>query len=302
MSLIESLLVIFTIIFTGIICERRNMLNKTQIEGFELYLFKIAIPCYLFYSTSHYDLVSLIQLRYISAYLFLFFCMSIVVFLFCRKDNISEICLKILSSSYVNSAIYTLPIITLLLVNPISAIIGNLTQVIIIQPIFIAILSFIAHKEKSILKRIIAIVSTPLVIAPIIGLLFNYFHFMPPKFIDLALQSLGKGVSSIALFVFGLSLGSIKISKKDITKELLLVVMMKNFIHPLFAFYIGKNIFSLEEYWLTSLVICGSAPPAFMVYIIAKKFSVRPDLVKNSLAISSVLSLVSLTIIMLILR
>ena len=302
MGLIETLLVIFTIILTGIICEKRKLFTHTQIDGFELFLFKIAIPCYLFSSTLHYDLASLIQLSYISAYLFLFFCMSVVVFVFYRRADISEVCLKILSSSYVNAAIYTLPVITLLLVNPISAIIGNLTQVIIIQPIFIAILSFIAHKEKSILKRIIAIFSTPLVIAPIIGLLFNYLHFMPPQFIDLALQSLGKGVSSIALFVFGLSLGSMKISREDLNKDLIFIVFMKCCIHPLLAFYIAKYLFDLEGYWLNSIVICASAPPAFMVYVIAKKFAVKPDLVKNSLAISSVVSLFSLIAIMLMLR
>lgn len=302
MGLVEALLVIFTIILTGIICEKRKLFTQTQVEAFEIFLFKIAIPCYLFSSTLRYDLSSLIEPEYIFAYFTSFISIACLVTLFVRKENISNISLKILVSSYVNTAIYILPVITFLLDNPIVAIIGNLLQVLIIQPIFIIIFSLINHKEKSIIKRIILAISTPLVVMPILGLLCNYFAIMPPEFISLAIKNIGSGTSSIALFVFGLSLGSIKITKKDINKELLLVVIMKNIIHPLFAFYIGKYLFDLEGYWLISLVICGSAPPAFMVYVIAKQFDIKADLVKNSLAISSVVSLLSLIFIMLMLR
>jgi|GEM_PF-985003 malonate transporter and related proteins len=303
MSIIQSLLVILAIIFVGILCERRKFISHNQIEGFEIYLFKIAMPCYLFSSILRHDLATLIQPQYIFGYLCSFFAIALIIFCyFYRKGNLSSITLKILSSVYVNTAIYVLPIITFLLGDPIAGVIGNLAQVLLIQPVFIAILSFINHKEKSIVSRIIAVISAPLVAMPIIGLLFNYLHFTPPEIIYSVIEIFGNGASSIALFVFGLTLGAIKISKEDLSKDLLFIVFIKNFMHPLIAFYIGKYIFSLDGYWLNSLVICASAPPAFIVYLIAKQFSSEKDLVKKIIAISSVVSLVSLVIIILMLR
>lgn len=302
MSVIQSLLIIFTIISVGIACEKRKLLNQNQIEGFEVYLFKIAIPCYLFSSILKHDLKSLIQTQYIFSYLLSFFAITLIAFYYFKRDNASSIALKILASSYLNTAIYILPIITFLFGNPIAGVIGNLIQVLLVQPIFITILSFINNKEKPIITKLLSIISAPLVAMPIMGLLCNYLQFTPPGVITSVLQNFGNGASSIALFVFGLSLGTIKITRKDFSQDLLFIIATKNFIHPLLAFYIGKYLFALDSYWLNSLVICSSAPPAFIVYLIAKQFSTEQDLIKKIVAISSVASLISLVIIMLILR
>ena len=303
MNFIQSLLVIFAIIFVGIICEKRKLLNHIQIEGFEIYLFKIAMPCYLFSSILNHDLKNLIQLEYIFAYLLSFSLIALItLYYFYKQDNASQLCMKILNAGYVNTAIYILPIVTFLLDNPIAGIIANLLQVLIVQPIFIAVLSFIHHKEKSMMMKILSVISTPLVAMPIIGIICNYLQFTPPETIASAIQSLGSGASSIALFAFGLSLGSIKIIQKDFSKDLLFIVLAKNLVHPLFAFYIGKYVFSLEGYLLNALVICGSAPPAFSVYIIAKQFLIGGELTKKVIAISSVVSLISLVIIISLLK
>lgn len=302
MNIVQSLLVIFTIISVGIVCEKRKLFNQIQIEGFEIFLFKIAIPCYLFSSIFQHDLVTLFYPQYIYAYVTSFAFVSVTVVCFCRKEKLSAILLKVMASGYVSAAIYTLPVITFLLKDPIAGVLGNIIQVILLQPIFITALSFMTHKEKSIFEKIVASLLSPLVYMPIIGLLCNYLQFFPPEFITKTIQNIGNGASSIALLVFGLSLGSIKIVKKDITRELLLMSTIKSLIHPIFAFYVGKYLFALEGYWLNSLVISASAPTAFSVYLIAKQFSVEQDLVKKAVALSSIASLVLLAVIMLILR
>ena len=301
MNFIQSLFIIFAIISIGIACQRKGLFNHSQVEGFEIFLFKIAMPCYLFSSTLNHDLEALIYSEYIFSYLLSFLAIAILVFSIFRKDNASFISLKILASGYVNSAIYTVPILTYLLGNPVAGTLGNILQVILIQPIFIAILSFINHKEKSFLKKILTIISSPLVAMPILGLLCNYLGFTPPQVITITIQNLGNSASSIALFTFGLSLASIKLAQENINRNLLFMVGIKNFIHPLIAFFIGKYIFDLDGYWLNALVISASAPTAFIVYIIAKQFSVEQDMIKTTSAITSIVSLISLIFITFIL-
>jgi malonate transporter len=221
----QSLFVIFAVIFIGIICQKRKILTQVQIEGFEVFLFKIAMPCYLFTSTLQHDLSVLLHTKYIISYLLTFLAIaSLVILLFYRVSSQSSICVKILAAGYVNSAIYTLPIIVLLLKDPTAGILSNLLQVIIIQSIFIVILSFINHKEKSIAKKLMTILSTPLIIMPILGLVCNFLHFSPHRVIAHAIQNIGSGTTSIALFTFGLTLGGIKISRSSIDKNLLIIV------------------------------------------------------------------------------
>jgi predicted permease len=219
--------------------------------------------------------VALFYPKYIFAYITSFVFVGFIVFCFCRKENASAIIIKVMTCGYVSAAIYTLPVITFLLKDPIAAILGNIIQVILLQPIFITALSFITHKEKSIFEKILASLFSPLVYMPIIGLLCNYFQLYMPEFIIKSIQAVGNSASSIALFVFGLSLGNIKIFKKDLNKELLFMPAIKSLIHPILAFYIGKYIFFLDGYWLNALVISASAPTAFSVYLVAKQFSVE---------------------------
>jgi malonate transporter len=206
LNLTQSLLVIFCIIFLGMACEKRKIFNSTQIEGFEIFLFKVLMPCYLFTATLHYDFKSLLDINYIYSYLLSFAAIAlIIVLLYANRKSSSEICIKILTAGYVNSAMYSLPVITFLLGDPKAAILGNLLQVIVIQTGFVTLLSLLKHKEKSILHRLFSSFTTPLVLMPIIGLLCNYWEFNPHPILLAAIKNMGNGASGIALFAFGLS-------------------------------------------------------------------------------------------------
>jgi len=139
----------------------------------------------------------------------------------------------------VNAAIYTLPVITILLKDPTAAIIGNIIQVIIIQPIFIILLNTLKHKEKSLIKKIVSVITAPLIIMPIIGILLNYLLVTLPTPIVDAISQIGSGASGLALFAFGLTLGATKITVQCLKFDLLSVVLIKSLVHPLVAICIA---------------------------------------------------------------
>jgi len=301
MSLVQSLLIILGIISVGVICNKRKVLNANQIEGFEIFLFKIAMPCYLFTSVLHHDLAALVNVQYIFSYLLSFSVITVMVlFSFYKNSSSSAIYIKILLSAYANAAIYALPVITFLLGDPIAGVLGNVLQIIVIQSVFITLLSFVSHKEKSIFGRLLVAFSTPLVAMPTVGLLCNYLHVSPYPVITDITQGLGVAAPGVALFSFGLMLGGVRISKTNVDRDLLQMVLLKNIFHPLIAFCIGNYVFHLEPYWLYSLVIATSAPTAFIVYLTAKQFSVEQNLAKTVVTVSSVASLVSLVIFVIV--
>lgn len=302
MTVIQSLLVIFAIVSVGALCEWRKIFNVLHIEGFEIFLFKIALPCYLFNATLHYDFAVLFHPDYIYSYLLAFGVVALITWFYFWKNSASVICIKMLASGYINSAFYALPVITFLLGDPKAGILSNLLQVIIIQPIFITLLSFINHKEKTILHRLSTPLLTPLILMPILGLLCNYFQFIPHAVLIAVVKNIGMSAPSLALFTFGLTLGGIKFSKLTVRRDFIILVAVKNIAHPFVAFLIGFYIFSLNHYWMPSLIIATSAPTAFLVYLIAKQFSAEPQMVKMVVAISSIASIGSLILIPFFLR
>lgn len=298
MYLLQALFIIFFIVFIGIYCGKKSIFNAAQIEGLELLLFKIVLPCYLFSMIQQHDLESLINTSYIYAYLLSFLIISVLTILYYyKKQAPAEICIKILASGYVNAAIYTLPVITLLLGDPKAAILGNLLQVIVIQSLFIIILSFFKHQDKSIGSKMIKIFRSPLVTLPILSLILQYFQLNIPFAIATIIDTLGSGATGVALFTFGLTISHTQINNKNLTPDFFFSIVTKNLLHPFIGILIGLYVFKLENYWLYSLVIATSAPTAFIVYLIAKQFSTDTNFVKTVVTSSSMVSLFMLVFI-----
>jgi predicted permease len=295
MNLTQSLIVILTITAIGFLCGKKRLFNDIQLEGFEIFLFKVAIPAYLFSSILSHNFSSLVNVQYIYCYSLSFVSVALVTgFYFRHRNSTSDICIKILASGYVNAAIYTLPVITFLLGDPKAAILGNLIQVILIQSVFLIILSFIKHKEKTVWQKLVTTFLNPIVILPIFGILLCYFQLKPPLVVSAVAQNLGNGASSLSLFLLGLNLSHVKINREQLNKDLLFVILAKNVLHPVAAILCASYIFHLEGYWFNAMVIASSAPTAFVVYLLAKQFSVDAHFVKITVAISSIVSLMLL--------
>lgn len=302
MDLIYSLSIIFAIMSIGFICGARQLFSDVQVEGFELFLFKVGVPCYLFSAVLNTSVTNLINLQYIYSYLLTFIIISCAAAVFLWNTNpIENVLIKSLASGYVNAAIYALPVITFLLGDPESAILGNLIQVIIIQTLFMTILNFIKHRHQSILFRILIVFKNPIVTLPIIAVVLHY-NQITPNFLNTTATNLGNGAAGMSLFTFGLILNKVKIKREYISKELLVIVFIKNILHPIIAAFVGSYIFKLDKYWLYSLVIAASAPTAFMVYFIAKQFSIEAKTIRIIVSISSILSLFTLFFIILMFR
>ncbi len=300
MTLFAPLMTIGIIILLGIFCYKKEIFSKTQRDGFELLLFQIIMPSYLFVASYKNDLSTLLNTQYILAYLITFGILAaIVIVLFIKNLPTTNVCIRVLAASYVNSAIYLLPVITILLKDPTAGILSNIIQVIIIQPIFIIVCNILTHKEKSLIKKIFSVVSTPLIIMPIIGILLNYLQIRLPTPIVDAISQMGNCTSGLALFAFGLTLGATKITIKCLKFDLLSILLAKNLLHPIIAIGVGYFM-KLESYWFNSLVIATSAPTAFIVYLISKQFSTEEELIKKTIALSSVIATISLIFITII--
>lgn len=301
MTLITPLMTIFSVIIFGIICCKQKIFDDAQIEGFEALLFKILMPCYLFVSVYESDFMVLMNMSYIYAYLLTFMIMSIIITLvFFRTKSIIEVLIRILAASYVNSAKYALPIITILFKDPLAGIIGNLLQVIIIQPIFILVLNLLSDDNGSVMDRFKEVIGTPLVFMPILAVFLNYFQVPVPAAVFEAVAQISSSASGLALFSIGLTIGSTKLSRKLLKLDLISMVTFKNFVHPSIAAIVATYM-HLGTYWFNSLIILCAAPTAFVVYYLSKQFAAETATIKSEIFLSTILSMISFIIIALIL-
>ncbi len=301
MGLFNSLAVIFMLIVVGWASGRARLFTAEQVEGFEHFLFRFAIPCYLFTATITYDLNLLWNIQYSMAYLLLFAVIGLLVTGLHMLQYAghtwgtvfwSRLLVKILAGAYVNTAGYALSVITILFTDPSAAILSNLLQALCLQPLFVLLLNCLKHRERSLLAKFLQTLMNPMVIFPLIGLGINYFEYAVPEVLVLTTRYFGDAVSSLSLFTFGLSISQLVVTRKQYDAWGLLAI--KSLAHPLFAYVLGRYVFALKGYWLSTLVVTASAPTAVVVYLIAKRFTAEEQLTKTVVLFSSILSIVSL--------
>jgi malonate transporter len=299
MSLYEALVTIVGTIFVGYISKAKKIFNDSQIHAFEIFLFKVGMPCYLFSVTLKYDINKLFNVRFLLNLLLTFLLTFALGLIINRKHSISKFLTFGISSSYSNTSMYTTPVIFFIFGDPVAGVLANLFQVIFVQSSFLIILSCL-NSGESVLQKIKKIFTTPLIIMPVLGIFLNYIDFKDKLQCCINIvDNLGKIATGLALFTFGLNFDKVKFDNPRHKKNVLKIIFIKNLIHPIFAFLIGFYVFKLEKYWLVSSVITASAPTAFVIYVIANEYKIDAKVVRIVVVLSSLISIMLLPIFIL---
>ncbi len=286
------------IIILGVLLRVLKVFDNEHVKGFEIFWFKVGLPCYLFSFILMADLQGIVNVSFVLAYLATFivtFCLGMFLH---KKSLIKQRISLSLTSSYSNTTLYSVPIILCILGDATAGIIANLLQVMVVQLIAIFIFTFLNHNKTSVLKILFKVICTPFVIMPFVGIGLNYFHLQSyVKYPYEITNIIGKSATGMALFIFGLNFSKIRFHDSIQKFKVLKIVLLKNFIHPLIALVMGHYIFHLEKYWLSSLVITASAPTAFLIYIISNQYNANDDAIKTGIILSSIISVFTIIVI-----
>ena len=301
-SLFFSLLPAIGVIFIGCVARNIKIFDDHHVKSFEIFLFKIAFPCFLFYITFSSELKTIFNIRFIFAYLATWFFTFLLAMLLHKNSIFKQRFALSFASSYSNTTLYSVPITFFLFGNSVSAIIANLVQVMIIQSIMIAILTFFNNNEAQKKNVFLQVIKTPLVFMPFLGLFLNYWqlHSFKNNFLYESIKILGNAGTSMSLFIFGLNCTAIKFNDKLQKIKVIKMVVIKNLIHPLFALCVGYFLFHLTDYWLKSLIIIASAPTAFLIYVLTNQYQANDEAIKIAIIISCFTSIITVTLLSLV--
>lgn len=280
------MLPIILIIFTGYISARFSLFSHDSSEQFTRLAFYIAIPCQVFYLLSKMSFSQVVNFHYILAYAICTVITGKIVFIissFILKKSFAESSLNIMGSSMTNTAYFAIPLFILLCNNPAPVISILLFQLLILTTFILCIIEY--NKKQKLSKNIFLIsMQNPIIAASILGILFSFYHFNVPIFFDSFLNITGSTAAPLVLFALGQSLYSdiTKIEKNDLI-EVLMLVTTKLFVCPILAFFIGKYVFVLNQFWLSSLIIMSAMPTPNNMFIFAMKYQL--DVKKASMVV-----------------
>ena len=130
----------------------------------------------------------------------------------------------------------------------------------------------------------------PVPLPIVAGLLFAQTGLSIPPVLDRPLMWLGNAFGPLALLLVGISVAHNPIGAQ--LKNALRITLVKNLVHPLLMFALGK-LFGLQGVQLAVMVVAASLPIGANVMLFSQRYEVAQELVTASMALSTVLALVT---------
>lgn len=305
---------IFAIIIFGYLCGRFKVMGIRSASIFSDFVFFVAIPSMLLSQFSRQPLGKIFNGPFVLAFVLSSLIIAFLTFIFSKRtfpDNLSERAISLIGVAQINTTYLAIPLFLLFLKNVSPIILVMVFQTTILTPISIAVLEYDIYKKSRIskenkmarflfLKQLpLVLLRAPVISAAIIGAMLAYYNMKFPSPIQKVFDMVGSTAAPLSLFVLGLSLARDKvILKKDaLFVDLVGLTLLKNFLHPIIAYFIGKHLFHLDPFWLISLCLVSAMPAARNAALFAQRYGLNVQRANSLILLTTFISFITIGII-----
>lgn len=199
-----------------------------------------------------------------------------------------------LSAGYVNSANLGIPIALYVLGDLGFVMPLLLFQVVVLQPIAIAVLERAARADGEdggggALAALLQSVRQPIVLAALAGVVLAALPWSPPDTLLEPVHLVGQISVPGALLVFGMSLYGVKVLEAGASprREIFLASALKLIAHPLLAYAIGAYLLGMRDHELLTVVVAAALPTAQNVLVVATRYGHGTLLARDSAVLTT---------------
>ncbi|WP_075672254.1 AEC family transporter [Anaerostipes sp. 992a] len=300
---LNSTIPIFFVIFIGWFLRQRGMLNDGFLSAGNKFVFSIALPALLFRDISGADIQNVFDLKYV------LYCMIVTSLMFWGIWLFTELFMKdksmigaFVQASFRGSA-------AILGIAFIENIYGHSTvgplMIVASVPLYniysVLVLTMRGNGNEngSIKTAIINILKNPIILGIFAGLPFSFLHIDFPNVIDKCINNLAVTATPLGLLLVGAGFEGRKALAK--IKPTMVATMIKLFVLPVLFLPIAMYLGFHGESMIAILIMLGS-PTTVSCYIMAKNMSNDAVLTSSIIVMATLLSSVSLTFWVFVLR
>lgn len=199
-----------------------------------------------------------------------------------------------LSAGYVNSANLGIPIALYVLGDLGFVMPLLLFQVVVLQPIAIAVLERAARAEGAesgggALGALLQSVRSPIVLSALAGVVVAALPWTPSDSLLEPVHLVGQISVPGALLVFGMSLYGVKVLEAGASprREIFLASGLKLIAHPVLAYAIGAWVLGMRDDELLTVVVAAALPTAQNVLVLATRYGHGTLLARDSAVLTT---------------
>lgn len=293
---------VFIIIILGFLAEKYHLLGENSSRVLTGFVYYFALPFLLFISMANEPISQSLNVDFMAVFFIstiilyiIGFCISIIF----KPYRLQNSSLRAMAIASPNTAYIGIPLLLGLFGS--RAILPAALSTIVLA--FIMVISTIIlelaadnYQEKNIFLTVLSVVfKNPLVISPILGVIFAVLRIKLPMVVNSFSHQIGMTAGPCALFAIGQTLVKNRIFAEKL--ELSIVAFLKLIIHPLIILLL-IFIFKMSGFWAASAFLLSSLPTAAVVIVFAQKYHVYENSASALILGTTLLSMVTLVISM----
>lgn len=209
--------------------------------------------------------------------------------------DMSDSVIGAFASAYVNAGNLGLPIAAYVLDSPARVVPVMLTQLLLLQPIGLALLDLGTHSDRfrpsAFVRRY---VRNPLTIATAVGVALSVFRIRVPDLVMAPLEMVGAMAVPSVLLAFGISLRLGPRPDRAAGPILAWQSVLKLVIMPAVAWLFGRYVLNLDGPDLLAVTVMAGLPAAQNVFVIASRYDRGVVMARDAIFVGTVLSLGSI--------
>lgn len=300
---LEIVLPLFFLMAIGYIIKRTGMMNETSVKQVNSVIFKIFLPLLVFlniYNTELAESFNSKLLLYAVAGVLIQFVLSLCLVILVEKEN-SRRGVMLQGMFRSNFVLFGIPISTALFGEQAAGLAAILIAVIIPLYNVLAVISLeiFNGRRPNILKILLGIVTNPLIIGSVVGVLFLLFHIELPTVLYETVSDISGIATPLAFIILGASFNFGDVGKY--ARELSLVLGCKLVFFPVLFLGIAL-LLGFRDAPLAVLLTVFGAPIAVSSFTMAQQMGGDHALAGQLVVFSSIFSVVTMFLFIFLLK
>ena len=292
-GVLSGFAVIAVVIGVGYVLGRRGTLGAQGGEVLTRLAFTVAGPALLFTTLAEADLSVLFSGRLLVTALSTAAVSGVFVAVgMLRRWGVGRTTIGALCSGYVNSGNLGIPIAAYVLGDASLVAPVLLFQVVLVTPVALTVLDLSGRGEKgSVGRRLLTPLRNPIAVGSLSGVAVSAAGVHLPGPLMNPLTLIGNMSVPAALLVFGMSLhGSAAPGRGRDRHPVLLSVALKSVGQPLVAWALATAVLGLHGAPLLDVVVTSALPSAQNLFTYASRYRVAESLARESILLSTMVS------------
>lgn len=297
---LKVFLPIFMVMFIGFYMGKQNIIKKDTGKDIGNIIMSIFLPALLLSSTSKIKASVLFNPKVLLSFsicLISIYLITYFIYNFSLKKGSQISALASLTTSQPNISFMGIIILLELYGEQslVLIILSNIVVSFILMPLTLSLLNKGKAKKitvNSVILKIKETILTPIVLAPILGILLSLFDVTLSKELDVTLSYLGNIAPGLSLFLMGLSMSAHPLV---FNKEIFIQVLTKNLMAPLVMVIIA-SLLNIGETIAGGLVILSSLPSASTSTMFSLEYNIYQRETSSAVLLGTLFSLISVGI------